>query len=419
MTMIAPGSKSFFTRQTIKMITSKAKDTTYHFSEIPDYSFKGKYGLYIHVPFCTQICRFCPYYKVTLTAGLRQEFIQALLREISYRDMSGSPRWIYIGGGTPNVLSIEEWRQIFTALSQKISLQNIGIELSPHILSREYLTGLSELGVKKISIGIESFNREILEDYQRNHVSSENLSELIQHALSLGMWVNADIMLGFENQKIYTFRKDIESFLSTGAQQITIYPLMTIRGSRINYQTIDDEIQFRLIEEAARTLKAAGYSRRTLWTFTRGQELYDSSYDELGSDYLGLGASAISSTRGWVSVNLPLEGYNKSFSGPGQPRAFVNSHVKRSAHEGWRRFGMMLYERRLHPSLHFPWYLDIFILILMMSGYSFWGRQTRRGIKYAHYLTKSVVETKSFPIQHPGCVDNLDEYYESIKRKIV
>jgi hypothetical protein len=226
-------------------------------------------------------------------------------------------------------------------------------------------------------------------------------------------------MIGFENQKIYTFTSDIQKIASLRPNQVTIYPVMTIRGTKLNRQTLDDRIQFDLIEEMGRYLAGSGYKRKTLWTFGCDDGLYDSSYDELGSDYMGLGPSGISSTNQWISVNLPFEGYIRNYKEQTRQKVFLNRHVKVSAHEGWRKFGMMLYECRLYTASWFPIYLNIFIIILKLMGYAsapgfFRKKLSKKGIRYAHYLTRTIVEAKSFPIQYPGCIENLEEFMNYI-----
>ncbi|MBN1412453.1 MAG: radical SAM protein [Spirochaetales bacterium] len=414
--MIAPSRQTFWTRKTINLLTNRAKDTTYHFAPFPEYTFNKNYGIYVHVPFCRSFCRFCPYYKETYDRESEGRYVAALEREIAIRDFSAQPKWMYFGGGTPNTLSLGSLERILSAFYKKVSVRNIGMEVSPAQLDESYLKGLAGMGIRKVSIGIESFSRELLKRENRSAITVREAAWLLEQTEKAGLWVNIDMMVGFENQKVYHFRKDMDAILRLRPNQLTIYPVMTIRGTQINRQTMDDLVQFRIIEQADRRLKREGYRRKTLWTFGRDSGLYDSSYDELGSDYMGFGPSGISSTRGWVAVNLPLDGYLKSMEEK-KHRAFVNRHVKISAHEAWRRFGMMLYERKLGKRLSYPLYMNLFISFLQMSGYAFFGRLTPKGYLYAHRLTKAVVETKSFPLQHHGCVANWSEYEDYARKE--
>lgn len=412
--MVAPGRRSFWTLSTIRLFAEKAKNTHYRFEEIPPHHFRDS-GLYIHVPFCYSLCRFCPYYREFYQADQARTYLRALLAEISRREMSGTARWLYIGGGTPNVVAVEDWAEIFEALSGRITLQNISMELAPSVLTKDYLRGLRRLGVSRISLGVESFNPSVLRQETRPAVPLKHLAELVETALGLEFWVNTDIMLGFENQRLTQFWQDIEQFLGLGPSQVTLYPLMTIRGTTIQPQTLAEQTQYYMIEQAGAMLTEAGYRRRTLWTWARGADLYDSSYDEMGSEYLGLGPSAISSTPEWVAVNPALKGYLESWVEQGPAYAFVNHHLKQRVQESWRKFGMMLYERRLHTRRGFPLYLNFFIRLLQWSGHSRKGCLTERGLYFAHYLTRAVVETKNFPLQNPACVTNLPAARELLR----
>ncbi|GEM_PF-496884 len=408
--MIAPTRKPFLTRRTIKILTDKARDTAYRFGPSPERAFRSDYGLYLHVPFCRSICSFCPYYRETFSAPRKELFVDALIEEIARRDFAGRASWLYVGGGTPNTLSLRDWERIYSALEAKAEIPNAGMELTPVGLDRDYAAGLRALGFRKASIGVESFSGAVLRGAGREDPGDGKAEAAVEAARSAGLWTNVDLMVGFDEQKAYHFREDVKRFIGLGAEQATLYPLMTIRGTRMNPLRMDDRTVFGLIEEAGRAMESAGYARRTLWTWTRGAELYDSSYDELGSDYLGLGPSGISSTRAWVSVNPPLDAYAKAMNASGPSMGFTSEHAKGRHHEAWRRFGMMLYGRRLSFSSAFPAYLNAFIAILMASGRGGPGFLTKKGIVFAHDMTKAVVETKSFPLQHPGCVENLADY---------
>ncbi len=425
--MIAPTRKPFLTRRTIKLLTDKARNTVYRFSTPPERAFNEDYGVYLHVPFCHSLCSFCPYYREGYSQERKLIFMESLLKEIDLRDFSGHAKWLYIGGGTPNSLSIGDWELIFKALRKKVEIPRIGMELTPRGVEAEYLEGLKRLGVGKISLGVESFSQRVLSDAGRESLSPDSLRLATRMILDAGLWLNIDIMLGFQGQKAWNFRQDITEILKLEPHQLTIYPLMTVRGTRVNALSMDDRVIFELMEEAGTKLERARYRRKTLWTWGRDEGLYDSSYDELGSDYIGLGPSGISSCRQWVSVNLPLDGYARAANEATEARmragtaampSFVNRHVKTQAHEAWRRFGMMLYGRRLSFSSAFPPYLNLFISSLILSGRAgLGGGLSRKGILFAHDLTKAIVETKSFPIQQPDCVENWAEYLDYAKGK--
>lgn len=126
-------------------------------------------GLYIHIPFCKKRCLYCDFFSTTQLER-REEYVQAVLREIEQRkDEAGEPiRTIYIGGGTPSTLSIE----LTTAINQLITSYQPAeytIEVNPGDVTKEYLQGLRSLGLNRLSMGVQSFQDELLQLIGRRH----------------------------------------------------------------------------------------------------------------------------------------------------------------------------------------------------------------------------------------------------------
>ena len=102
-------------------------------------------GIYIHIPFCQQLCAFCPFHKVLYRSDLKDAYLEALVKEINRRGAEGKVEWVYIGGGTPNLLTPDEIGRILTALRQYVDLSNIGMEGNPRQFTPEYLEGVREV----------------------------------------------------------------------------------------------------------------------------------------------------------------------------------------------------------------------------------------------------------------------------------
>ena len=126
-------------------------------------------GIYVHIPFCKKRCLYCDFYSTTLLAR-REEYVRAVVKEIEQRQHeAGEPiRTVYIGGGTPSTLEIE----LVTALTKAIDRTNIAeytVEVNPGDATEEYLRGLRALGVNRLSMGIQSFQDELLRFIGRRH----------------------------------------------------------------------------------------------------------------------------------------------------------------------------------------------------------------------------------------------------------
>ena len=124
-------------------------------------------GLYIHIPFCTQKCIYCDFLSGT-NLSLRSHFVDALIAEMDYYldfFAEDKMRTIYLGGGTPSLLSVAELKRIYDAIVKRWDISSVDeftIECNPDDLSIEYLQELKSLPINRLSIGVQSFDNEIL-----------------------------------------------------------------------------------------------------------------------------------------------------------------------------------------------------------------------------------------------------------------
>ena len=135
-------------------------------------------GLYIHIPFCAQKCIYCDFMSGT-NLSLREQFINALIAEMDcYLDFfkEDKIRTIYFGGGTPSLLSVEELKRIYDAITQRwdvSAVEEFTIECNPDDLSEKYLLQLRSLPINRLSIGVQSFCDDELRWLNRSHTAEE------------------------------------------------------------------------------------------------------------------------------------------------------------------------------------------------------------------------------------------------------
>ena len=395
-----------FTNLSIQKIKRSFEKTKYRFTGIPQRKLSGDFGIYIHVPFCLSKCSFCPFYKEVLNEDDKAAYLQALTREIETADIHGTAKWVYLGGGTPNVLTVQELTGIVDILKQKVKIDDLGIELLPALIDDDYLKALIKAGFNKVSIGIESMSKELMRESGRTVHKHEKIDPLISSALSYGLWVNTDLMVGIPGQTEDSFLTDVEIIASIMPSQVTIYPYMNIRGSKGRAAFIERQ-QFALIEEAGELLIEKGYNRSGIWTFALGDNLYDSSRDELVEDYVGFGPGAFSTYADYKVVNPEVSAYLKSIQN-GQSMGFVAPKSK--ATDDWRKFARAIYDLEVSDLSHLPGYISAYASLLELFGSIREGYLTQRGLKFAHRLSKTVVESLPFPVQNERCVENYDEY---------
>ena len=394
------------TEKSKKMMVKSFEKTVYSFKETPTPSFNENYGIYIHVPFCEKKCSFCPFYKEIYSDEKKSLYIKAIVNEIEQKNISGKPHWIYFGGGTPNILQINDLSIIINALKRKITLPDIGIEILPKLASPDYFEKLKKIGFTKISLGIETLDETLLKKNNRAYTEPDKIFELIRLAKKIGFWTNVDMMVGLPNQSEQTFIDDIKKISEHMPSQITTYPYMIIRNIKAK-ASMPNKKQFELIEQAGKILENNYYQRQGIWIFATGSNIYDSSRDELITDYAGFGPAAFSTCGNWKVVNPDLDIYFKNYKDK-TDLSFVAPKTKST--DDWRQFARMIYDLKCIPDKKHPFHINMFINTLRIFGYSKKGRLTKKGVFFAHEITKTVVESLPFPLQNEHIVENFKEY---------
>jgi oxygen-independent coproporphyrinogen-3 oxidase len=234
-------------------------------------------GLYIHIPFCRKRCKFC-YFRVYTNQNAKaiEDYVRALMQElelISQRPAIGSRRlkFVYFGGGTPSYLSSRQLRSLRDRMSEYITwddAEEVTFECEPGTLSLEKLQTLRDIGVTRISLGVESFNDAILEENGRAHLSPEVFQawEWIQ---SVGFpQVNIDLIAGMVGETDQNWHANIDRTLQLNPDNITIYqmelPFNTVYSKEMRELGIQSPVadwptKRRWVSEAMDRLIAAGY----------------------------------------------------------------------------------------------------------------------------------------------------------------
>ncbi len=397
--MIVPMSKRFLKRSFEK--------TRYTFTEKPEPVIDGPFGIYVHVPFCKSLCSFCPFYKELYDYKRIGQYMEAIVKEIKNSGLEGKADWLYFGGGTPNMLTAEQIIQIKDAILEQVDVESIGIELLPDVLNADYIRDLRIAKFTKVSIGVESLSGGVLGGTGRNAPGQEKISELVGQVKYRGLWCNLDFMVGLPNQTAESFLEDIAQAARIQPEQVTIYPFMEL-GKVMAKGSMDNKSQFQAIEQAGKLLVQAGYHRSGIWTWSRGDDVYDSSRDELVQDYFGFGPAGFSTYGQWKVVNPELKIYLDD-SRNGRSRALVAPKTEEA--DRWRIFARKLYDMDFSNTDDFVKEQKKVMGLLKKSGFiTKAGQLTEKGIFYAHDITKIVVESLPYPLQNPDRVDNWQEY---------
>lgn len=290
-------------------------------------------GIYIHIPFCKQACSYCDFYFLT-RGELRQPFVDALISEIqSYKNSKfarETVRTIYLGGGTPSLLTQQQLESIFKTLNDvfEIDAVEVTMELNPDDVSAGYLSMIRDLGVNRASMGVQSFDKKLLEFMHRAH-NPEEAFEALEAIQKMGFpSFTADLIYGNPGQSSATLIRDIDQLLRFNPPHISAYSLtiepQTRLGKQVELGRIDPPDDDRVSEQfdlVRSELAKAGLEQYEVSNFAKpGNEAIHNSNYWNHENYIGLGPSAHSfwwdeeGARRWL--NQPnLKKYLKSEPG--------------------------------------------------------------------------------------------------------
>ncbi len=325
-------------------------------------------GLYLHIPFCRKRCRFC-YFRVytNQNAAAIERYVLALAKEVELlsqrRGVQGRElQFVYFGGGTPSYLSAKQLRFLRDELHRSVSwdhAQEVTFECEPGTLSLEKVQTLKDIGVTRVSLGVENFNDAILEENGRAHLSPEILRAYgwIQQ---VGFpQVNIDLIAGMIGETDDNWAKCVEKVRELSPDNITIYqmelPFNTLISKEMKEQGISSPVanwatKRRWVSEAMDTLFAAGYR------VSSGNELVkDAARDRFlyrdnlfrGSDILASGVSSFGHFQGVHYQNLDqLDEYFAAVESGELP---INRALKPTPHQLLiREFVLQMKEGELH-----------------------------------------------------------------------
>ena len=287
----------------------------------------GKRGLYIHIPFCETICTFCPFLKTVGTEKRIKQYLEALHKEIDLQSKSPlTLSWeidaIYIGGGTPSVITPAQAFELITSLKNKFNLTNnveITFEVEAKSATQELMSALKSSGVTRISFGVQTLDVNI-----RKHVNLTATIEDIKNTIEMGLKyfddVNIDMIVGFPGQTISSALSDIRNSIQLQASTISLYPMdyVTVLPKfldKIRKGQIPEPASVKdrwIMFHKAREILSSNYKTQNMYCFGIGNTspckyMFEILYGGYHDQYIGLGSGAYSSIRGLIQHNTLSE----------------------------------------------------------------------------------------------------------------
>ena len=284
-----------------------------------------KAGLYIHIPFCESRCIYCGFYSTT-AKDWRTRYVDALLKEMHmrsgelkalYPDHECTIDTVYIGGGTPSTLSIDDLSRIINTIKAVFpcKTREITIEMNPDDVTTELISVVRNLGVNRISLGVQTFSDERLRFIRRRHNAAQ-AAKAVETIRRAGIDnISIDLMFGFPHETLNDWQNDLDAALKLRPNHISAYSLMYEEGTPLylmlqndKVQQTDDDTCLAMYTMLMDTLSANGYEHYEISNFAKPgyRSVHNSSYWH-NVPYLGIGASAHSyniSTRSWNIADI-------------------------------------------------------------------------------------------------------------------
>ncbi len=278
----------------------------------------NRVSLYIHIPFCRTLCPFCCFNRYLFREEQARLYFTDLRKELDmYIQLGFRFNDFYFGGGTPTVM-LDELERFIRYLRSNFEVKRISLETTPREITPESIEKLRELGIKRLSVGVQSFDNTLLKVMGRTLFKGEDSIEKLQMLQGKFDTVNVDLIFNFPSQTPEQFREDVHIFKDLKTDQATFYPLMPsphkMDALTRKFRSVDTSGEKLFYDIILEELLDQGYHPSTAWCFSRGNHMIDEYIIDY-PDYIGIGAGSVGFLNGDFLVNsFSLEGYHNLIS---------------------------------------------------------------------------------------------------------
>lgn len=299
-------------------------------------------GIYIHIPFCHQICNYCDFNKVFFKNQPVDEYIEALGLEIEMTvkelpESFANIETIFIGGGTPTALSAEQITRLLSLIAKHISLSNVKeftSEANPDELTREKLQALLDGGVNRLSMGVQSFDQELLKKIGRTH-SNEHVYNTIELAKEVGFTnISIDLMYGLPGQTMEQWQDTLNKAMALNLPHYSAYSLIVepktifyIQYAKGKLALPSEDLEAEMYDVLMTTMEAHNKNQYEISNFaeTGFESIHNKIYWD-NDEYAGFGAGAHGYLQGIRYSNVgPIKKYIETVQSGTRP--LVHCHT--------------------------------------------------------------------------------------------
>lgn len=272
---------------------------------------KKELSLYLHIPFCVRKCIYCDFLSFASDESMREQYVDAVCKEINSYKIFGKEyqiKTIFVGGGTPSLLSEREIEKIFAALITTFDLtkvEEVTIEANPGTLTREKLNCYKKIGINRLSMGLQSTEERELSMLNRIHTYRQFL-EGYEEARRQGFEnINIDLMMGLPNQTKESYLKGLEKIMALCPEHISSYSLIVEEETPLyNREDLlellpDEDTEREMYDLTGQNLEKNGYYRYEISNYAKqGFECKHNIVYWRQKEYLGIGLGASSYFQG-------------------------------------------------------------------------------------------------------------------------
>ena len=263
---------------------------------------KKDIGLYIHMPFCKAKCYYCDFISYANKEKLIKEYVEALIKEMKHNNLSKySIQTVYIGGGTPSLIDNESISKIMDNVRPFVADNaEITIEINPGTANKEKLKKYKEIGINRLSIGLQSADNELLSEIGRIH-KYEDFLNVYNEARNIGFRnINVDLMLGLPNQDLKKLEESVKEVITLSPEHISIYSLILEENTKLYDMVMNEELKLpdeaierKMYWNVKKMLENEGYIHYEISNFAK--EGYKSRHNSdcwEQKEYIGIGVSS-------------------------------------------------------------------------------------------------------------------------------
>ena len=272
------------------------------------------YQLYLHIPFCLSLCPFCSFHRVEYQEQLADRYFDALRQEIRrYGEQGFVFDDLYVGGGTPTV-NEEQLLRTLDLCNELFPIRGISAETNPSDLRPDLLHALRDRGVRRLSVGVQSFDDDLLRSMERyeKYGSAREIVRALEGARGIFPTLNVDMIFNLPGQTEGSLARDLETLLSVSPEQVSYYPLMVADSAQRRVAESMGPLRRsdsrRFYEQIVAALSPL-YGRSTAWCFSTHGDAVDEYIVERG-EYIGAGSGAFSFMDSTIhATSFSINGY--------------------------------------------------------------------------------------------------------------